>query len=168
MSKSLLDISNEQAELRQQIELIASQNEGEVPDDLLDALAQNQLDTTDKLNGYLDYMSSIDSTVAICKDKIKGFNAKIKQIEAIEKRMRFNLQKYMTDNNVHQIKCDRTISLSSLKDKIEIDMDLLPDEYKVGTIVYTPAQDVIDFAIAGGIEIAGVSIITDRLSLRIR
>jgi len=168
MGKSLLALSDESRSIREQIESMVDQETGEIPDSAIDLMMENQLAVTDKLNGYLDFMSEIKQTVEICKDKVKTFNAKIKQIKAVEDRMRDNIRKYMSDNDIKKIEADKTISLVSEKNKIEIDESLLPDAYFVEVVTLVPAKERIEAAVASGFEIPGVTVIENRTSIRIR
>jgi hypothetical protein len=170
MSKSLLALSDESQSIRKQLEAMVDQETGEIPDSAIDLMMSNQLAITDKLNGYLDFMSEIKQTVEICKDKVKTFNAKIKQIKSVEDRMRENIRKYMSDNNIKKIEADKTISLVSEKNKIEYDIDTMPPTYlkTKTTVEIIPDDEAIAKALSEGIEIPGVTVIENRTSIRIR
>ena len=168
MGKSLLALSDESRLIREQLESMVDPDTGEIPASAIDAIMENQLAITEKLNGYLDFMSEIDSTVSICKDKIKAFNSKIKALESIEKRMRENIRIHMNSQSITKIEAEKTISLISQPDKIVVDDDLLADCWKKEKVTFVPDMELIEKSIADGIEISGVSVLTDRSYVRIK
>ena len=168
MSKSLFALTDESRLIREQIEAMVDPETGEIPANAIDLMMENQLAIMEKLNGYLDFMSEIDSTVSVCKDKIKSFNAKIKALESIEKRMRENIRIHMSNQSIVKIEADKTISLVSQPDKVVVDDDLLADCWKKEKVTFVPDMELIEKSIADGIEIPGVSVWTDRSYVRIK
>jgi hypothetical protein len=168
MSKSLLCLTDEMTMLRNEIDLIASQNGGEVPDEMLDKLMETQLACTEKINGVLEYMDTIDNAVESWEKKLEAIKSKITGAKAMKDRMRFNIHRYMTANKIDQLKADKTISISKVKDKTDIDVKALPKEYKTTQIEEIALKDLINADLKAGKVIPGVNVETGRTTVRIQ
>lgn len=176
MGKYLMALSDECEQIRAEIELVASQNDGEVPDALLDAIAEKQLETLDKLDGLLDYVDSIKSTLDIAKERIDRFKAKKKSLENLQERIRQNINRYMFKNDLKQIKCSRTISLVNQDDLIEYDEKLIPEQFKkkttrTETVTITETEidkESIAKLLAEGKEVIGVTVTKNRSYIKVK
>ena len=172
MSKSLLALSDESRLIREQLESMVDPETGEIPENALEAIINNQIEIAEKLDGYLDFIVDIDKTVSMFEERKKVFDKKVKSIKSIKDRIRESIRKYMASNCLAQIKTTRTISLVPDKDKLDIDMELLQKEYVITrpvTVIETVAnEEKIMSALKSGKTIPGANFITNRSHITVK
>ena len=90
-------------------------------------------------------------------DQIKKLQAKKKAITTLHDELKDYLRENMQSAEISKIECsDFTISLIKPRDNVKVfDVDLLPDEYKIQEIIYTPFKEKIKADLKKGLSIEG-------------
>lgn len=159
----------------EQIEAIAEQNEGEIPEDQLALLVQAQTTELAKLGNLCGFMSFVQSRIDLCKQeesRLAGIRKTAeKRLDSIKRFLVPFVSQYKTEKG-HPLSVG-TWTLSTRKsESVEIDdVHFNSDENRkhwcAEKVTYNPDKAKIKQALKSGQEIAGARI-AENESLQIR
>lgn len=155
----------EVAELEREIELAAAGNDGEIPEELLQALVEAQTKSVQKIEGLVKYIRHLEMGVEMCDEEIKRIRA---MKDRAEKRIE-SIKRYMTPFVKHNGKVEAgTFTLSVRKStSVELADDFAHPLFSVPTTVLKHDKNGIKEGLKSGMEIPGARIV-ERDNLQIK
>lgn len=156
-SATLMEL-NEQANA---IERMLIENDGELTPELEDAIQNIEIHTARKIDGYAFVIDRAKMLEKFWKEKAKTYTNVGRGCANLVKQIQDRLKWVMEEQEKPVIEGDEfRFSLTDIAKRLEIvDVDLLPDEYKIEKTVYEPDTAAIRAAIEAGEEIPGANLL---------
>jgi len=149
--------------------LIQSLIEEGVDDEVFaEALAQNKMDLTEKLEGYAMVMKNVESDIAGLKAEEERLAERRKAMESKTKRMKLAMHEAMSSTGEQKIQGEKfTFTIQKNPPSLKVlDESIIPKEFFVPVAPSLDKKAVMELLKAGE-EVAGAQI-TQGESLRIR
>lgn len=162
MKKTLYQITDEALTIYNDVEML----EGELTEEMQEALKINEGELTSKGIAYLEILKERKSYISRIDDELKRLQALKKASNRLVDNLEFNLLE------AQKVYGDFEVGLSTIttrkSESIEVeDVNSLPKEYKVIKIVESADKKALKEAIKSGKEIDGVKLIENK-NLRIK
>ena len=170
MNNSLYDISNEMRDIYNLLESGEGVDfeTGEIKEEVQNALALTQQNLQAKAIDYGYIIKSLGDELELYTKEIKRLNERKKQIESLQEKLEENLTRAMQEFGIVEIK-GKTIRLSFRKsESVEIvNVDLIPDDFKIVKTLIEPDKKYIKQAIKDGVKVEGARIV-EKQNLQIK
>jgi hypothetical protein len=140
-------------EYEKEIEKIAQENDGEIPEDLLKKLMESTAHVPAQLEKFCKYIKHLEQFEKTAKEEIE----RIKALKEKSEKRRENLKKYMTPFIKTKGKMEvGTFKLSTrASERLELDESISFDEYKKEKVTYTIDKQKIKEDIKNGKKVNG-------------
>lgn len=159
-----LDAAKRLADMQAMIE-----SEDMTEEELADTLEGVEMELTDKIDAICALISDFKGNAQQCKDKYQALQVRQKMWENKAEGIRRYLLMCVQAANRKSIKTVfNTVSLRNGRDKLVINIDALPDEFKSVKVVVSADHKKIDQAIAEGVSLEGVTVEPGQPSIAIR
>jgi len=152
-------------ELEKQIEYIAENNEGEIPDEMFKQLIEAQTKSIVQVENLCQYIRHLELGIDMCKAEENRINTIRKKAE----NRIASIKKYITPYVQHEGKIEAgTFTLSIRKSKrVDLVDDFSDLDYCNVKEVVTPDKAAIKKAIESGVDVPGAKIIEqDNLQIK--
>lgn len=153
--------------IENEIEAIARENEGEIPEELMEKLVETQTKTIEKVSGIVRYIKHLEFFISQAKEE----KARIGNLQKMAEGRIESIKKYMTPLLVEHYggKLDvDTFKLSTRKSEaIELEEGFYHPEFCEPVTTYKPDKKKIKAALESGQEIPGARI-DKRVNLSIK
>lgn len=159
-----LDAAKRIAEMQAKIE------SGEMSaEDLADTIEGAELELTDKIDAMCALISDFKSNAEQCKEKAQSLQQRQKMWENKARDLRQYLMMCIQASGRSSVKTVfNTVTVKKGRDKIVINVDDLPDEFKNPQVVVTADREKVERSVADGVIPEGVVIEPGLPSLSIR
>ena len=142
--------------IEKEIERVAQENDGEIPEDLLQQLVEMEMQVPEKINGIVKYIKHLEYFADCCKQEKERVNTLQKKAEnrisSIKRYMTpFVLEKGGFDSGTFKLGTRKSVSVN-----LEADFDV--DEYMNVKIERVPDKKKIKDDLKAGKEIPGASL----------
>ena len=132
------------------------ENGGELTEEL--ALELENLNTAlvNKVDNYAIFTDRIKNEITYFKSKAKEFSDVSKTLTSLDKNIKERIKFAMTELDKDELKGDNyRFKLSNTKAALEYDEAVLPDRYKIQTIVENVDKDMLRIDLENGLEVEG-------------
>ena len=167
---NLYEISNELRSIYNQLENGEGVDleTGEIKPEVQNALALTRENLQAKAIDYGYMIKSLDDESDLFAKEIKRLQERKKQIDNLKDKLCNNLSNAMQEFGIVEIK-GKTIRLSFRKsESVEIvDVDLIPDDFKIVKTLIEPDKKYIKQAIKDGVKVEGARIV-EKQNLQIK
>jgi predicted transcriptional regulator len=159
---TLYELTEEARELQDMIEEYP-------PETFSDTIESLQLMIEDKADSYAAVNQNITNEIAALKAEEERLSARRKSLESNQKRLKDAIKNAMEILGQNKIKTEKftfSVSKNGGSQPIEVDAELLPDNYK--KVIVEPDKELIRKAIESGIDIPGVKVLERGTHLTIK
>lgn len=159
---TLYELTEEARELQEMIEEYP-------PETFSDTLEGLQLMIEDKADSYAVVNQNISNEIAALKAEEERLSARRKALESNQKRLKDAIKNAMEVLGQNKIKTEKftfSVSKNGGSQPIEVDAELLPDNYK--KVIVEPDKDLIRKAVESGINVPGVKVLERGTHLTIK
>ena len=142
--------------LENQIEEIAKNNDGEIPEDLFEMLVESETKTDQQVENLINYLVELD----FYQDNLKVEKQRIDRKMQVAKNKSENIKKYMLDFVESKGKFQSgsfTVSTRKSK-KVVLNDDFFNLDFGTEKTIFSPDKKAIKTAIDNGAEIYGAEI----------
>lgn len=153
--------------LENEIEQIASANEGEIPEEAMQALVEAQTHNIESINKMIKYVRHLEFFIDNCKTE----ENRIKKNKSVAENTLNSIKKYLTPFIKAKAKGKFTAGSFRLSTRKSTKVDLIDNfnnpDYCVQTISYVPDKKLIKKDLEKGIKIEGAKLIeSDNLQIK--
>jgi predicted transcriptional regulator len=159
---TLYELTEEARELQDMIEEYP-------PETFSDTIESLQLMIEDKADSYAAVNQNITNEIAALKAEEERLSARRKSLESNQKRLKDAIKNAMEILGQNKIKTEKftfSVSKNGGSQPIEVDAELLPDNYK--KVIVEPDKELISKASESGIDIPGVKVLERGTHLTIK
>jgi hypothetical protein len=162
MKQNLFNIESEYIQLMDQIQ----EAEGEITEELAEALKINEGQKDGKSIAYLSVITQHDSDIEMAKNVIKNAQAFIKTKEAVKERLKERLLECVLLYGEYKVGIHTFGTRKSSSIDVE-DVNALPKQYKVVKVTEQADKKALKEALKRGETIEGVELVS-KLNLNIK
>lgn len=155
------------AQIENEIETIAAENDGEIPEELLGRYIETQAKTVEKVGGIVRYIKHLEFFI----DQAKAEKARINELQKKAEARIDSIKKYMTPLLVEhyggKLDVDTFVLATRKSEAVELEEGFYHPEYCEAVVSYKADKKKIKEALEAGQEIPGARI-DKRVNLSIK